>query len=212
MRTPARTRRGSCASTVRRSRGSATRPATSCPCSSWTELRCGRPPVPAFRPLAEHDLERLDDDAVIGYMRAAGEAGHGSAGLALAILVHGYRGTVRRRVVMKVPPQDADDVTDEILEKAIVSAFDGSSGGQFGSWMNTITVRAIADYHRRGPGRLGGTEPLEDRELAAPEDDAVETADALERALAGLNDHHRRVVELWLQGYTAAEIEGISDA
>src|SRR5215213_330405 len=37
MRTAARTRRGSCAGTVRRSPGSATRPATSSPCCSSTE-------------------------------------------------------------------------------------------------------------------------------------------------------------------------------
>ena len=144
-------------------------------------------------------------------MREAGAAGHESAALALAILVHGHRHNVRRRVAMKVPPQDVDDVTDEILAKAIVSAFDGTSGGQFGSWMNTITLRAIADHYRRGPGRVA-TEPLEDREVPAPAEDAVEARDALRRVLDALSDDHRRVVELWLQGFAAPEIDGVSDA
>jgi len=143
-------------------------------------------------------------------MCEAGAAGHESAALALAMLVYGHRPNVRRRVAMKVPPQDVDDVTDEILAKAIVSAFDGTSGGQFGSWMNTITVRAIADYHRRGPGRVA-TEPL-DRDLEAPAEDAAETRDALRRVLDALSDEHRRVVELWLQGFAAPEIDEISDA
>ena len=144
-------------------------------------------------------------------MCEAGAAGHESAALALAILAYGYRENVRRRVVMKVPPQDVDDVTAEILTKALLSAFDGTSGAQFGAWMNTITLRAIADYHRRGPGRIA-TEPLEDRDLEAPGEHAVELRDVLERVLAGLSDEHRRVIVLWLQGYAAPEIEGVSDA
>jgi DNA-directed RNA polymerase specialized sigma24 family protein len=111
---------------------------------------------------------------------------------------------------MKIPAQDVDDVTDEILAKALFSTFDGTYGGQFGAWMNTITQRAIADYHRRGPGRVK-TEPLDERD-AAPEDDEVETGDALERTLAALNPGHRSVIDRWLRGYGAREIDGVSDA
>jgi DNA-directed RNA polymerase specialized sigma24 family protein len=166
--------------------------------------------VPPFRPRAQHELERLDDDALIAYLREASAAGDESAGLALGMLAYGSRSRVRARVSMKVPAQDVDDVTDEILAKALFSTFDGSFGGQFGSWMNTITQRAIADYHRRGPGRLKA-EPLDERD-AAPEDDEVETGDALERTLAALNPEHRRVIDLWLRGYGAQEIDGVSDA
>ncbi len=111
---------------------------------------------------------------------------------------------------MKVPAQDVDDVTDEILAKALSSTFDGSHGGQFGSWMNTITQRSIADYHRRGPGRVKA-DPLDERD-AAPAGDEVETGDALERTLAALNPEHRRVIDLWLRGYGEQEIDGVSDA
>ena len=164
----------------------------------------------SFRPRAQHDLERLDDDALIAYMREAGAAGHESARLALAMLAYGYRSRVRARVSMKVPDQDVDDVTDEILEKAMSSTFDGSHGGQFGSWMNTITRRSIADYHRRGPGGVKA-DPLDERD-AVPAGDEVETGDALERTLAALNPEHRRVIDLWLSGYGAQEIDGVSDA
>jgi len=71
-------------------------------------------PVPPFRPLRQHELERLDDDALIAYMRQAARAGHGSARLALGMLVYGHREAVRRRVLLKVPPQDVEDLTDEI--------------------------------------------------------------------------------------------------
>ncbi len=74
--------------------------------------------MPPFRPRAQHDLERLDDDALIAYMREAGAAGHESAGLALAMLAYGYRPRVRARVrLSEVPAQDVDELTDEILEK-----------------------------------------------------------------------------------------------
>ena len=155
--------------------------------------------------------DSLDDDALIAYMREAGSAGHESAGLALGMLAYGYRSRVRARVSMKIPAQDVDDVTDEILAKALFSTFDGSYGGQFGSWMNTITTRTIADYFRRGPGRAT-IEALEDRDLEAPSENAVDAIDALERTLAALNPAHRRVIDLWLRGYGAQEIDGVSDA
>lgn len=168
--------------------------------------------MPSFHPLDQHQLDALDDDALIAYMRAAGAAGDESAGLALAMLAYGHRPRVRARVrLARVPDLDIDDLTDAIIERALLSAFDGSYGGQFGSWMNTITRRAIADYFRRGPGRAE-SEPLEDRDLAAPAENTVETRDALDRTLAGLNREHRRVVELWISGYGAQEIDGVSDA
>jgi DNA-directed RNA polymerase specialized sigma24 family protein len=168
--------------------------------------------VPPFRPRAQHELERLDDDALIAYMREAGAAGHESAGLALAMLAYGYRSRVRARVrLSEVPDHSVDELTDAILERALLSAFDGAHGGQFGSWMNTITKRAIADYFRRGPGRAE-IEPLEDRDLEAPSENAIDALDALERTLAALNPEHRRVIDLWLRGYGAQEIDGVSDA
>ena len=169
-------------------------------------------PVPPFRPRAQHELERLDDDALIAYMREAGAAGNESAGLALAMLAYGYRPRVRARVrLSEVPDHSVDELTDAILERALLSAFDGAYGGQFGSWMNTITTRAIADYFRRGPGRAP-IEPLEDRDLEAPSENAVDALDALQRTLAALNPEHRRVIDLSLRGYGAQEIDGVSDA
>ena len=55
------------------------------------------------------------------------------------------------------------------------------------------------------------SQALDERD-AAPQGDEVETGDALERALAALNPEHRRVIDLWLRGYGAQEIDGVSDA
>jgi RNA polymerase sigma factor (sigma-70 family) len=149
-----------------------------------------------FRPLDDATLKRLDDDALVAYMREARTAGHPSAALALAILVYGHWRNVERRVRMKVPPADVEDLTGDVVADAIASAFDGKSGGEFRAWLNTITRRAIADYHRRGPGRMKrADEPP--REAAAPsEAGVVEVGDAIERVMATLRPDHRLVVDI----------------
>ncbi|HEY6891414.1 MAG TPA: sigma factor, partial [Solirubrobacter sp.] len=102
-----------------------------------------------FRALAEAELVRLDDDALIAYVRSARAARHASERLALAVLVYGHWHNVARRVALKVPPAAVEDVTSEVLMSALGAAFDGSSEGEFHVWLRTITARRIADFHRR---------------------------------------------------------------
>jgi DNA-directed RNA polymerase specialized sigma24 family protein len=152
--------------------------------------------LPSFRPLDEAELERLDSDALIDYMRRARAAGHPSAGLALAILTYGHWDSVQRRVRMKVPEADAEDVTAEVIADAIASAFDGTSVGQFLSWLDTITRRAIADFYRRGPGRMRPEELPPTGPIAPSSEGVVEVRDAIERVMARLRPDHRRVVDI----------------
>jgi DNA-directed RNA polymerase specialized sigma24 family protein len=147
-----------------------------------------------FRPLDDAALTRLGDDALIDYLRRARTAGHPSAGTALAIMVFGHRANVERRVRMKVPPEHVEDLTADIVADAIVSAFDGSSVGAFHAWLNTITRRAIADFHRRGPGSVD-VDPLPAERSAPAAEGVVEVHDAIDRVLARLRAEHRRVVE-----------------
>ena len=63
-----------------------------------------------FRPLGEAELARLDDDALIAYVRQARLAGDPSARVALAVLVYGHWHNVARRVALKVPPAAVEDV------------------------------------------------------------------------------------------------------
>jgi RNA polymerase sigma factor (sigma-70 family) len=147
------------------------------------------------QPLDESRLQRLDDDALIDYMRRAREAGHASAALALAIIVYGHWSNVERRVRLKIPSQHVEDLTGDVIADAITSAFNGTSVGEFRSWLATITQRAIADFYRRGPGRAKTEEISDDR--AAPSDEgAVEVHDAIARVLAKLRPDHARVVDI----------------
>ena len=160
--------------------------------------------MPRFERKPDHELDRLDDEALVAYARAARDAGDQAAGArAIAVLVYGYWPNVERRVRMKVPREHVEDVTADVVASAIQSAFDGTSVGEFRAWLGTITRRRIADYHRRAektpatvplvpdPDEAGTPDPA-----AASEEGLVETRDVVERVLAGLSDAHRRVVEL----------------
>ncbi len=163
-----------------------------------------------FRQLGEADLTRLDDDALIGYVRDARRVGHPSARDALAVLAFGHWHNVARRVALKVPASFVEDVTSDVLVSAIQSAFDGVSEGEFAVWLRTITARRIADFHRRP---VAQTVPLEDVSLEAPEEGMVLVSDAVERVLGRLSDSHRQVVELVVfEGRAAGEVGGFSAA
>jgi RNA polymerase sigma factor (sigma-70 family) len=149
-----------------------------------------------FRPFDEQELQRLDDDRLIGYMRRARAAGDPSAATALAILVYGHWPNVERRVRMKLPAQHVEDLTGDIIATAITSAFDGTSVGEFVAWLSTITRREIADFYRRGPGRMDVAD-AEGPEPEAPSDTGqVEVRDAIERVTATLRDDHRAIVDM----------------
>jgi RNA polymerase sigma-70 factor (ECF subfamily) len=157
-----------------------------------------------FTPLAEHQLVTLDDDALIAHARAAREVGHGEqAALAIRVLVFAHWSRVVRRVGLKVPKEDVDDVAAEVVFSAIRSAFDGSSTGEFVAWLNTITKRRIADYHRRREDR-SSTDPLDGGDTDEPaieipdpsEAGYVEAQIVIKEVLATLSDEHREAIEL----------------
>jgi RNA polymerase sigma factor (sigma-70 family) len=149
-----------------------------------------------FHPLDEAALQRLDDDALIEYMRHARASGHASAALGLAILVYGHWQNVERRVRMKIPPAHVEDLTGDVIADAIASAFEGRSAGEFVSWLNTITQRAIADFYRRGPGRMKGADGPTPEPITPSEAGAVAVRDAIERVMATLRPDHQHVVDL----------------
>jgi RNA polymerase sigma factor (sigma-70 family) len=144
---------------------------------------------------------------------------------ALAVLAFGYRGIVRLRVMLKVPSQDVDEVTDTAIESAIGSRFDNDSIGEFRSWLNRITDRRIADYHRRREGKpeLGPLPGEGEEEALGPEPatefegTSVDARRALRQALDELRPNHRRAVERYVFAGCSAEeaaqeIEGMTEA
>lgn len=174
-----------------------------------------------FRAKPDNELDGLDDDALLAYIRAARDvAERVHAVRALQILVFGHWDNVVRRVQLKVPAADAEDVAGEVIASAIRSAFDGESVGEFKVWLKTITSRRIADYHRSRAGDpqmsvLGASDdtPGSVEPIAPSSDGYVETQDVIERLLDELSGIHREVVELAIFGAvpTAAIVAGIEN-
>jgi DNA-directed RNA polymerase specialized sigma24 family protein len=182
-----------------------------------------------FRPLPEHELDRLDDERLIAHACAARDAGAADqVKLAIAILVFGYHEHVRRRVSLKAPAYAVDDIAGDALASAVGAAFDGHSVGQFHAWLRTIVDRSVANFFRRqerrpkevplAPG--GGADGGEgwEAEPEVPSDAGyAETCSIAGALLDGLNDTHRLVVERYVfDGLTAAEtaagIDGMTEA
>lgn len=163
---------------------------------------------------------------LIAYVREASSAGdHGAAKRALAILVYGHASNVERRMLLRMPRWAAQDCAHDALVRAITSAFDGSSKGEFHSWLNTITDRTAVDWFRRRERRPMETplpseharddEVWGDEPATASEAGAVELQLILEEIMAELSSPHRQVIELHvLDGLPAAEtcqhVDGMS--
>lgn len=180
-----------------------------------------------FRPLPDHELQRLDDDSLLAYIGAARDARDAeSTQRGLAIMVFGYWGSVVARLAMKLPAQEVDDVAAEVMSHAITSTFSGQSRGEFRVWLNTIVDRRAADFYRaRGrhidaaplPGPDSESDDLNPavEPMAPDERGYVETRAVVEEALEALSSEHRRVVEMLVfdgepADRAAAEVDGMS--
>ena len=175
-----------------------------------------------FRELPEHHLNELDDEQLLDYLRRAREAGrHPAMKTALAVLVFGYRDALVGRARLKLPSEaDAQDVADEALASAIVSAFDGRSVGELRKWMHTILSRRIADHWEarkrqpqttKLPSEHEGEEDAWGREPGTPfEGEALFAREAVGRAYGEIADpRHREVIDLYVFGpHSAAEAAG----
>jgi DNA-directed RNA polymerase specialized sigma24 family protein len=162
-----------------------------------------------FEPLSENELQRLGSDELIAHIREATDAGRpDEARAALAILCWRHFDDVVRRVRLRVPAEDVEDVAMTAILAAIKSAFDGVAVGQFVNWLHRIVDRrGVADYHRRREGMpavnplptehageedVWGEEPAE-----ADESGAVVVQSLIEECLEALaQPAHRDVIEL----------------
>ncbi|MGH2715690.1 MAG: RNA polymerase sigma factor [Thermoleophilaceae bacterium] len=172
-----------------------------------------------FRELPEHQLETLSDERLVDYLRRARGAGrHDAMKPAVAALVYGYWDNLVNRARLKLRTDaDAEEVAAEAVVSAIASAFDGSSVGEFRSWLHTILSRRIADWWEAREQKLDktllpseheGDEEVWGREPSAGfEGDALFARECIRSALAEIEDpRHRRVIELYLLGpHPAAE-------
>jgi RNA polymerase sigma factor (sigma-70 family) len=171
----------------------------------------------SFKQLPEHELATLSDDALIAYFRDAHSAGANDAARhALAVLVYGYAGIVERRMALLLPPQAVQDAAHDALVRAVAAAFDGTSVGEFRSWLGTIVKRTAVDWYRRrerrpSEARLPGEHPSEEGSAFEPAVDseagAVELGMVVEDVMSTMSGAHREVIELHVfQDLPASEV------
>lgn len=186
-----------------------------------------------FRALSESELDRLGNEALVGYIAEAREAGDLDAERrASNVLAYAFWGTVCAWVRRKVPRDDVEDVAQEVLASVLRSSFDGKVIGQFGAFLRTIAARRIADYHRdrerqlrgdplpaehEGDEDIWGEEPADEDETAT-----IELRDLVDRVLATRSGVHREVIRLYgpnVAGFmdlpadeVAARVDGMTPA
>lgn len=171
-----------------------------------------------FRELSEAELDRLSEQQLLDHLNAARARGaQKQVKAALARLAWSFEGRIRGWVAMKVPPQDHDDIVQDVLYSALGSSFDEQQLGQFGAWLRKITFARIADYFRkeeRSPETTqypdenksddgGSRASSRDRARMADIDERIEELGETDRlrpiilkVLETRSDSHRRVIEL----------------
>lgn len=162
---------------------------------------------PDFDCLSERELQELSSDDLITQIRDATDAGRPDcAKAALAILCYRHLDDVERRISIRVPRQDVEDVAMTVMFAALQSTFDGTSIGEFVNWLHRIVDRrGIADYWR-GKEREPETAPIAEEhsdedevwgEQVSEQDEteAIAVQSVIDECLEPLSDPHREVVE-----------------
>ena len=169
-----------------------------------------------LRPRTREQLDRLDSDELVAYIRDALAAGERRAlEDGFAVLVFRHERDVKRRVAAKVPPADVEDVAQEALYSAIRSVLEGREIRSFRAVLNTIVSRRIADYTDRRASRPKA-QPLAEEHLDADEiwgevpseedeTGAVGVRDLIARVLERRNEVHRKVIDLYVFDDLSAE-------
>jgi RNA polymerase sigma-70 factor (sigma-E family) len=103
---------------------------------------------------------------------------------------------VRSAALLGCAPQDAEDVVQSALARCYVSWAKVRSADNRDAYVYRVLVNSLRDRERR---RWRGERPTDELPELPDERQAteqVEVADAIQRALGGLSDAHRRVVVL----------------
>lgn len=124
---------------------------------------------------------------------------------------------VRPFVARRVPPEDVDDVLQEILVRVHAGAEDVIDDAHFVKWLFRVTGNVIVDHHRRGLRRAQKHDAYATEWTPPEEADAEgELAQFVEAFIGMLPSPYREALTLTeMQGLTmreAAEREGVSES
>jgi len=161
-----------------------------------------------------NDMNSLDDDAAV--LRVVG----GETDV-FSVLLSRHKDRILRIVKKHVPPNDVDDVSQDVFVRAYQSLGGYRKKGRFRAWLNRIAVRSCYDYLRRkyrsrelpmsclSEGHQTWLEQVTANQSVAAFDASSrrnEARDILAWALDRISPEDRMVLELtYLEGYTARE-------
>jgi RNA polymerase sigma-70 factor (ECF subfamily) len=127
-------------------------------------------------------------------------------------LYNRYLQRVYNRVKSKVPPQDVEDVTQEIFIALVRSLETYQQRSRFNTWLYTIVNRQIADFYRRRSRSERGHSVELDSDGApeipsTAEHDSADQRMIIQTALNSLPEHYQEVIMMrFADGLTFAEI------
>ncbi len=128
-------------------------------------------------------------------------------------LYNRYLQRVYNRVKSKVPPQDVDDVTQEIFLAVVRSLDSYEQRSRFNTWLYTIVNRQIADFYRRR-GRIDRVPSVELNEESedlgsTTEQDSADQRLFIQRALNSVPEHYQEIILMrFADGLSFTEIAG----
>jgi len=128
-------------------------------------------------------------------------------------LYNRYLGKVFNRVKSKIPPQEAEDVTQDVFIAVSRSLKGYKQEARFNTWLYTIVNRQIADfYRRRGRRSTGGAdsevELVEGEGVASVLDSQeIDQQILIQRAMDRLPEHYQEIILMrFADGLTFNEI------
>lgn len=112
-----------------------------------------------------------------------------------------YVNKVYNRVRSKVPPQDVEDVTQEIFIALVRSLDSFKQEARFNTWLYTIVNRHIADFYRRRSRRSSPDEAEVDLETglniaSAFDSGVIDQRLLVQGALQRVPEHYQEIVLL----------------
>jgi RNA polymerase sigma-70 factor, ECF subfamily len=110
-----------------------------------------------------------------------------------SLLYELYLPVVYKRVRYTVPPEDVEDLTQEIFITVIRSIHGFRGESKFGTWLRTLTNRQIADYYRRRhEPEVGLIDEHKAPENLATSDEMI----ILRQAIVRLPEKYREIIYL----------------
>lgn len=138
---------------------------------------------------------------------------------AFATLYDHFYPLIHRRVWHLVPPQDAEDVTQEVFIAMVKSLGSFRGESKFSTWLSALTNYQVANYYRRREHqitKLTENQDIHNDDLPLPDHNQdprhQEEVIALRRGLAALPEHYREILLLrFVEGMQFDEIAGEID-